>query len=274
MRLAWVSLLSSTLVCAVAAHVAAPSFCAPLDLDQLARLRLAVERARSALLSRLPQMPNFGVLGGSTTRPPMLDAAAVDRFLDDATQADGWEPVLSKGGYSIMKRKVPGSPHVEVRGHGVFSSSPASVIALFESSDADFIRRYNPLYDSGRDLERYDGATKAAYARVRAAFPGVRPRDTVSLISRRSVRGDGIAFFQKAMEHRDATPTRGVVRAKILRGMFLMEPVAGSPGQTNFTFTQQCDAGGVVPAWIMNRLITGESLNFLARLERTARGSG
>lgn len=133
------------------------------------------------------------------------------------------------------------------------------------------IRRYNPLYESGWDVERIDASTKVSYGKVRAAFPGVRARDTVSLISRRSLAGGATAFFQEAVEHPDVPPIRGVVRAKILRGMFLIRPVPGAPGKTNFTFTQQVDVGGVIPAWIMNRLVTGESVNFLQRLEQMAR---
>ena len=39
--------------------------------------------------------------------------------------------------------------------------------------------------------------------------------------------------------HPDAPALPNVVRAKILRGMHLVQPVRGSPGKANFTFCQQ-----------------------------------
>jgi hypothetical protein len=237
-----------------------------------APLLAARERLRNTLAKKI-QLPLSGDSSGST-RPSMRNAQQVEAFVADATSGDrSWIPAVHRKGFTVWRRKLPGSPHVYVRGHGIFDAPPSSVIALFESSDADFIRQYNPMYDSGWDLERYDANTKASYGRVRAAFPGVRPRDTVSLISRRSVRGGGIAFFQDAMVHPLTPPLRGIVRAKILRGMFLVQAVPGPATITNFTFCQQVDAGGVLPAWVMNRLITGEAVSFLQRLERTARGS-
>jgi hypothetical protein len=244
----------------------------PSPLAPLLSLR---ERLSSTLTVkiRLPQWHGVGESSGST-RPVMRSAEEVENFVADATSgANSWAFAVHQNGFTVWKRKLPGSPHVYVRGHGIFDAPPSSVVALFESSDADFIRQYNPMYDSGWDLERYDATTKAAYGKVRAAAPGVRPRDTVSLISRRCVRGGGVAFFQDAMVHPAAPPLRGVVRAKILRGMFLIQSVPGSTTRTNFTFCQQVDAGGVIPAWVMNRLITGEAISFLQRLERTARCS-
>jgi len=238
----------------------------------LAALLLARERLRATLAKM--QVPHWHGVGGpsGSTRPLMRNPHEVENFIADATSgARSWVPAVQRKGFTVWRRKLPNSPHVYVRGHGVFEAPPSSVIALFESSDADFIRKYNPMYDSGWDLERYDATTKAAYGKVRAAFPGVRPRDTVSLISRRSVRGGGVAFFQDAMVHPAAPPLRGIVRAKILRGMFLIQAVPGSATRANFTFCQQVDAGGVIPAWVMNRLITGEAISFLQRLERTAR---
>ena len=230
-----------------------------------------------SLLDRLPRPRDGSWPATRSTRPPPRGPADIERFVGEATEEEGWAPVVSRDGFQVSRRNLRGSRHVYVRGQGVFGAPPEAVIGLFETSDAALIRRYNPLYDSGWDLERYDSRTKAAYAKVRAACPGVRPRDTVSLISRRDVGGGawgcgGTVFFQEATTHPAAPPLRGVVRAKILRGMFLVQPVPGCPRQTRFTFTQQCDAGGVIPSWLMNRLIVSESIHFLQRLDRTAKG--
>ena len=51
-----------------------------------------------------------------------------------------------------------------------------------------------------------------------------------------------------------------------------MQPVAQQPGLTNFTFTQQIDVGGVVPPWIVNRLITQDAVTFVKRVGVAAAG--
>ena len=52
--------------------------------------------------------------------------------------------------------------------------------------------------------------------------------------------------------------------------MNLMQPVAGRPDQTNFTFCTHVNTGGIVPAWLMNVLITQDSVAFLERLGKEA----
>ena len=77
----------------------------------------------------------------------------------------------------------------------------------------------------------------------------------------------------QAIEHPAMPPRRGFVRAKLIRGITLMQPVRGQPGTTNFTFTQQVDAGGVIPAWLMNVLITQDAVNFIKRVGAAAASS-
>ena len=61
------------------------------------------------------------------------------------------------------------------------------------------------------------------------------------------------------------------MRAKVLRGVFLIQPVKGQPKMTNFTFTQQVDAGGIVPAWLMNSLVAQDAVVFVKRIGGAAK---
>ena len=61
------------------------------------------------------------------------------------------------------------------------------------------------------------------------------------------------------------------VRAEILRGVFLVQGVPQHPGATNFTFTQQVDAGGIVPAWLMNSLVAQDAVVFVKRIGGAAK---
>uniref|UniRef100_A0A7S4G648 START domain-containing protein n=1 Tax=Eutreptiella gymnastica TaxID=73025 RepID=A0A7S4G648_9EUGL len=190
----------------------------------------------------------------------------------------GWaEPVIgpTANGVRIWRRSLAGSDWDEVRGSGVIHCRPETVVALFETSDVPLIRSFNPCYDTGHDVECYSPAAKVAYARLKSAFPGFRPRDTVTAVEQHNVLpalGGGTVFLLKAFDHPDVPPAPGYVRAK-LSGLNLVQPIPGKPEQCEFTFTQLVDPGGAIPAWIMNMLVSREAVDFFARIRRAAQGS-
>lgn len=145
-------------------------------------------------------------------------------------------------------------------------------------SDAATIRSYNPTYDTGHDVDTLDAATKVSYGAARRFFP-LKPRDTVTLISYRELPPSaldgvgGAVLLLRAVEHPAQPPRRGYVRARVIRGVTLMQPVPRQPGVTNFTFTLQSDAGGVVPAWAMNVLLAKDAVSFVKRVGRAAAAS-
>jgi len=193
-------------------------------------------------------------------------------FVVDATRAsDDWSLRVDRDGVRVWRRSVPGSPHDEVRGNGLIQASPRQVVALMRKSDEETIRSYNPTYDSGYDLQTVDASTKVTYGVARSVFP-FRPRDTVTKIIYRQLAPSqldsigGSVLLLGAAEHPAMPPRRGFVRARLIRGLTLMQPVPHQPGVTNFTFTQQVDAGGVIPAWLMNVLIAQDSVNFITRV--------
>jgi hypothetical protein len=81
----------------------------------------------------------------------------------------------------------------------------------------------------------------------------------------------GTVLMLRAVDHAAKPVSSDYVRAKILRGMHLVQPVKGSPGKTNFTFTQQINTGGVIPAWLMNVLITQDAVQFVKRIGAVAK---
>ena len=106
------------------------------------------------------------------------------RRVADATSSAWGAPAIgpTPEGVCIWRRKVVGSIWDEVRGTGVLDVRPQAVVRLFETSDVELIRSFNPLYDTGHDIEWYSRSAKAAYARVRSALPGFWPRDTVTVV--------------------------------------------------------------------------------------------
>ena len=83
--------------------------------------------------------------------------------------------------------------------------------------------------------------------------------------------GGGTVFILHAVDHAAMPARPEYVRAKILRGMHLMQPVASQPNLVNFTFTQQVNCGGILPAWLMNVLITQDAVQFVTRVGSVAR---
>ena len=154
-----------------------------------------------------------------------------------------WGPLAvgpTEDGVSIWRRKVVGSNWDEIKGSAVLQCRPGAVEHLFLTSDAEVIRTYNPMYESGFDIQRFSAGAKAAYARVKAVFPGFAPRDTVSLVEKHTVpddKGGGTVFLIRAMEHPLAPPDMQCVRAKIISGANLIQPLAGEPHKCLFIFT-------------------------------------
>ena len=81
----------------------------------------------------------------------------------------------------------------------------------------------------------------------------------------------GTVLLLRAVDHAKMPPQKEDVYAQILRGMNPMQPVAGRPDQTNFTFCTHVNTGGIVPAWLMNVLITQDSVAFLSVSARRRR---
>jgi hypothetical protein len=253
-----------------------------------------------------------GALKASAPYTP-LTPEAVHKCVAEALKP-GWGRLVigpTGRGISVFRRCVAGSQWEEVKGCGILKCKPACVVKLFETNDVDLIRSFNPLYDYGFDIERFSPSSKAAYARVRSAFPGLKPRDTVSAVEQHAVPldlGAGTVFMLRAIDHPEAPVDPKVVRAKILSGMNLiqvhvsavcggglhcmgkwltrvvwhatrcvmnvLQPVDGAGEECLFTFTQQVDGGGGIPAWIINKLVAREAVQFLARIESAAQKIG
>lgn len=208
-----------------------------------------------------------------------LTAEDVRKRVADATSSTWGQLVIGPNdkGVCIWRRAVAGSKWEEVRGSAILKASPASVSALFETDGVELIRSFNPLYDTGYDIEKFSECAKAAYSRVKSVFPGLKPRDTVTAVEQHEVPaelGRGTVFVLRSMLHPAVPVFPNCVRAEIISGMNLVQPVEGEPGQCRFTFTQHGDPGGAIPAWIINKLVSREAVQFVARIETAAKKIG
>ena len=157
-------------------------------MQQLPSLGLKdVDRALQSLVG-LPGQAPIGEPAASATYTPLTPATVQNRVAEALNPA--WGPQVigpTDRGVSVFRRTVAGSRWEEVKGVGTLACTPASAIKLFETNDETLIRTFNPLYDSGYDVQRFSASAKVAYARVKSAFPGLRPRDTVSAVEQHAV---------------------------------------------------------------------------------------
>ena len=221
-----------TLVCAAAAADTAQwSRELPIVPEFAKTIRIAVQQRSGHTKSRRSRQPH-----------DISSPSEVTQMVDDATNSDeSWCLKTESGGVRVWRRSMPDSTFDMVRGSAILDVEPRAVVRLFETTDEELIRQFNPMYDSGWDLERIDRVSKVAYARVRSAFPGFKPRDTVTRVTQLRIGPRGEVFLLRAVEHRAMPPQRGCVRAQILNGMNLVQPVPGDVRKTNFTFTQQAN---------------------------------
>ena len=207
-------------------------------MQWLQRRQLQVREELGGLRQRLGE--RFGrEMSEAGSEATTVDAAYA--FVMEATSSDGHWELKVDGPVRVWRAKVDGSPVCAVRANGIIEAPPSAVIALLKRGDAETIRTYNPLYDSGHDVVRLDQRTKLSYARVRRVFP-LKPRDSLTRVSEWDLPRMGAgasALLLRAATHPDAPSEPGYVRARILKGMHLVQPIHGQPGRSNFTTVTQ-----------------------------------
>ncbi len=191
----------------------------------------------------------------------------------DETEADGWEFVGETQGVKVHRKNLPAldgrlSKFACVKATGVIDASPATILALF----ADNLRvpEYNKFYAEGRDLEAISEDTKVVWAASPPMF-FFKPRDFCTVVHYRKLKDGTVCVVNRGAEHPDAPRTDKYVRAEILMGANIIQPVAGKPGQALFTIVTQVDPGGFAPPAIVNKVTSLGPPNFFKDVERAAK---
>ena len=267
---------SSSSCAASNAEPRGPGTLFPLRLPDFLQPKQPLFQLPEGVQQILRQLQSWGRrTGGGSSGGSLRDDGCVpgDMVVELTADSEDWKLQLEKKGVKVWRRSVPGCKNDEVRGNGLIKAPPAAVLELIKDADEEIIRQYNPMYDRGYDLEVLDANTKVSYGSVRAIFP-FKPRDTVTRVAFRDLpasAGAGTLVLQRAVKHASMPKRKGYVRAEILRGTFIVQPVKGSPGMTNFTFTQQINAGGILPAWLMNQLVAQDAVQLVIRLNTAAK---
>lgn len=193
----------------------------------------------------------------------------------DETEADGWEFVGETHGVRVHRKNLPAldgrlTKFACVKATGVIDASPETILALF----ADNVRvpEYNKFYAEGRDLEAISESTKVVWAASPPMF-FFKPRDFCTVVHYRKLQDGTVCVVNRGAEHPDAPRTDKYVRAEILMGANIIQPIKGKPGQTLFTIVTQVDPGGFSPPAIVNKVTSLGPPDFFQLVEKAAKRS-
>jgi ribosome-associated toxin RatA of RatAB toxin-antitoxin module len=181
-----------------------------------------------------------------------------------------WEKISDRQGELVERRVIPGSPINEVR---VTAYSPLAPAALFDAlwkqqehpEFVPYLKRLTLISDTGDERVVYE----------QLALPLLRDRDyTVRL--RKSVDLAAQRYGVLITSANDVGPPAdgNYVRVTHIQGSWLIEPSPDGTG-TLIRYQMQCDPGGLIPAWAVNRAQRDAAANLVrAMLKRAQEKSG
>lgn len=191
----------------------------------------------------------------------------------DQGEADGWEFVTETNGVRVHRKSLPSmdgklSKYCCVKATGILAASPADILTLFE--DNTRVAEYNKFYAEGRDLEAINDCTKVVWAASPPMF-FFKARDFCTVVHYRKLQDGTVVVVNRAVEHPDAPRTDKYVRAEILMGANIIQPVVGKPHQALFTIVTQVDPGiKFAPPSIVNKVVSWGPPTFFKEIETAA----
>jgi START domain len=161
---------------------------------------------------------------------------------DDA----GWERVTQRDGILVERRNGEVGAVHEVRATAHSPLPPAVIAATIWKHDeyTQFLPHLKRL-----DVLRDEGDAKLIYEQIRVPF--AKDRDVTLRIRRTFSAATGVyEFAGQAAPDEGPPPSADYVRVRDSAGHWWLEPAAD--GGTDVTYINRTDAGGYVPAWIVN----------------------
>jgi hypothetical protein len=164
-----------------------------------------------------------------------------------AAADDGWRRVDLEHGILVEARDVPGSALHEVRASAHSDASVAAIMAVLwhhevHPSFVPHVRHVEVIRDAGDERILYE----------QVDVPLLRDRDIVLRAHRTADPATGVAdVTTTAITDEGPPPSSRFVRVQSSASHWHLVPAA--TGGTDVTYAIRTDAGGIVPAWIVNR---------------------
>lgn len=187
-------------------------------------------------------------LANAVLRLTILLATAIASRGADASE-EGWSPASGSAGLTIYNRPRKDSSMKEFKAIGVIEAEPIVVRRVLEDT-AEF-PRFMPYVTEAKVISK-QGDTRIGYQRI--SVPIVGDRDYTMRVQWEANRLADGAFsyrnFWKSANELGPAEISGVTRVKVNEGQWLLEPAG--PRQTRATYCIFCDAGGSIPAMVLN----------------------
>ena len=187
-------------------------------------------------------------------------------FLCQSVWAEGnvypWQLKKDDEGIRVWVRKVEGSPILEYKAEMNLKEPLAKVLAVYED-EAKMPKWFHQCTSAG--LIRIESAErKVLYFTLAMPWP-VSDRDA-SYLREKTVDANGGASYNISALPSEVPVKDGLVRMPYLKGVWRFSP--GEDGTTDVFVQQHADAGGHIPAMIVNRLVVDIPFNSLKGLRK------
>jgi hypothetical protein len=158
----------------------------------------------------------------------------------------GWERLSDRDGMVVERRALENTPLQEVRVTTRSTLPPASIMATLWKHE-DYVQ-FVP-YLKRLDVLRDEGDVKLIYQQAR--IPLAKDRDSTVRVRRTFAPDTGVwELVSTAVPEEGPAPTSEYVRVQHSEARWRLEPSAD--GGTALTYTLRTDAGGLLPAWVVN----------------------
>lgn len=162
---------------------------------------------------------------------------------------EGWSAASSSGGLTIFNRVRKDSSLKEFKAIGVIEAEPIIVRRVLQ--DTPEFPRFMPYVTEARIISQ-KGDTRIGYQRISVPLVGDRDYTMCVQWETRPLGDGGFSYRSQWQSANDLGPAEkpGVTRVKVNEGHWLLEPAG--PRQTRATYCIFCDAGGSLPAMVLN----------------------
>lgn len=178
-----------------------------------------------------------------------------------AGEENGWEHARTKAGVEVHTRAVPGSIFKEFRATGVVPAPMAQVVAWWQDPTT-----FTQWIDSCVEARIVGEGVRASYLKFDFPFPA-SDRDVVLRAVEIESTPDRVVMESRSMDGL-VPEVEGLVRIPMMIGRW--EFRARDERSTAITYRQHMDAGGRLPAFVLNRAAVDNPIGTLSGLARYA----
>jgi len=180
-----------------------------------------------------------------------------------AGEEEGWEHARSTGGVEVYTRHVPGSTFKQFRATGVVPAPLAKVVSWWRDPTT-FTQWVNSCVEARRVEVGESGV--ASYLKFDFPFPA-SDRDVV--LRAVEIEADAKRVVMESRSLDGVVPeVAGLVRMPMMLGRW--EFTALDSASTGVVYRQHMDAGGRLPAFVVNRATVDNPIGTLLGLARFA----